>query len=417
MMPPKTPNTLPPCTARDKARTGHVLRRMRHHAAHSLLALLMMTSASQAFDTRAGSAYVLDQTTGTVLLSKNADVALPPASMSKLMTLYVLFEALEAGTVTMDTTFAVSSRARAMGGSTMFLNEQDRPTVRELILGIIVNSGNDACVVVAEGLSPTGTEDGFAALMTQRAREMGMTQTTLANASGWPHPQHRMSMRDLGILATRLIEDFPDYYLYFNEREYDYKNRAPANRFNRNPLFRLDIGADGLKTGHTQEAGFGLVGSAAQGDRRVIFVVSGMETDQIRAEESTAIVNWAFRQFAQRQIATAGQVLASADVWRGAQASVGLVPENDVSLLLPALDSDQVEAEIVHQGPVNAPVRKGQVLGEMILTRQGLDPVTVPLVADSDVPLGGFTTRVLSTSQLLLERFTQPQAATDGEAS
>jgi len=380
---------------------------LRHRIGMACLLAALFAPSAQAFDTRAGSAFVMDQTTGTVLLSKNAETPLPPASMSKLMTLYMVFEALERGTVTMDTTFPVSARARAMGGSTMFLNEQDTPSVRELILGIIVNSGNDACVVVAEGLSPTGTEDGFAALMTQRARKLGMSETTLANSSGWPDPQHRMSMRDLGLLAQRLIEDFPDYYLYFNEREYDYKGRAPANRFNRNPLFRLDIGADGLKTGHTQEAGFGLTGSAAQGDRRVIFVISGMETEQVRAEESAAIVNWAFRQFAERTVASAGQVIAEAGVWRGDQPKVGLVPENDVSLLVPALSSDSVEAEIVHQGPINAPVAKGQVLGEMILTREGLDPVRVPLVADRDVPLGGFVTRVLTTSQVLLKRFTQ----------
>jgi serine-type D-Ala-D-Ala carboxypeptidase (penicillin-binding protein 5/6) len=398
-------------------RFSHSAKTMRRIMAATLLPAVMMTTSAHAFDTRAASAYVVDQTTGTVLLSKNAETPLPPASMSKLMTLYMLFEALERGTVTMDTTFAVSARARAMGGSTMFLNEQDRPSVRELILGIVVNSGNDACVVVAEGLSPTGTEDGFAALMTQRARELGMTDTHLANASGWPHPQHRMSMRDLGILAERLIEDFPELYLYFNEREYDYKDRAPANRFNRNPLFRLDIGADGLKTGHTQEAGYGLVGSAAQGNRRVIFVVSGIESEQIRAEESTAIVNWAFRQFAERTVARAGQVIATADVWRGAQPQVGLVPDTDISLLLPALSSDSIEAEIVHQGPINAPVAKGQVLGEMIITREGLDPVRVPLVADSDVPLGGFATRVLTTSQVLIDRFVQPQEQPSGGES
>ncbi len=393
------------------SRSRQSLRRL---VGAALLPLLLSTTAAQAFDTRAASAWVLDQTTGTVLLSKNAETPLPPASMSKLMTLYMLFEALERGTVTMDTTFPVSARARAMGGSTMFLNELDRPTVRELITGIIVNSGNDACVVVAEGLSPTGTEDGFAALMTQRARELGMKDTTLANASGWPDPQHRMSMRDLGILAQHLIEDFPDLYLFFNEREYDYKGRAPANRFNRNPLFQLDIGADGLKTGHTQEAGFGLVGSATQGDRRVIFVISGMETDQIRAEELAAIVNWAFRQFTERKVASAGEVIAEADVWRGDQMKVGLVPETDVSLLLPALSSDQVEAEIVHQGPIHAPITKGQALGEMILTREGMDTVRVPLVADRDVPLGGFTTRVLTTSQVLIERFTQPETVPSG---
>jgi serine-type D-Ala-D-Ala carboxypeptidase (penicillin-binding protein 5/6) len=397
--------------------THFIPPRLRRLCAAALLPILLSTTSAQAFDTRAGSAWVLDQTTGTVLLSKNAETPLPPASMSKLMTLYMLFEALERGTVTLDTTFPVSSRARAMGGSTMFLNEQDRPTVRELILGIIVNSGNDACVVVAEGLSPTGTEDGFAALMTQRARELGMKDTTLANASGWPHPQHRMSMRDLGILAQRLIEDFPDYYLYFNEREYDYKNRAPANRLNRNPLFQLDIGADGLKTGHTQEAGFGLVGSAAQGDRRVIFVISGMETDQIRAEESAAIVNWAFRQFTERKVASAGEVIAEADVWRGNQMKVGLVPEGDVKLLLPALASNAVEAEIVYAGPIHAPIVKGQALGELIVTREGMEPLTVPLVADRDVPVGGFVTRVLTTSQVLFERFTAPTLEPAGDKS
>ena len=399
----------PPTDTRPHHTTG--LRRMLSAA---LVCAVIMAPAAQAFDTRATSAWVLDQTTDTVLLSKNADIPLPPASMSKLMTLYMLFDALKRGAVTMETTFPVSARARAMGGSTMFLNEQDRPTVRELILGIIVNSGNDACVVVAEGLSPTGTEDGFAALMTQRAREMGMTDTTLANASGWPDPQHRMSMRDLGILAKRLIEDFPEYYIFVNEREYDYQNRAPANRFNRNPLFLLDIGADGLKTGHTQEAGFGLVGSATQGDRRVIFVISGMETDRIRAEESAAIVNWAFRQFAERTVAHAGQVITEAEVWRGEAARVGLVPKADISVLLPILTSDAVQAEIVHNGPVHAPVSKGDTLGEMILTREGLDPVRVPLVADRDVPLGGFATRVITTTQVLIDRFIQPQPATTG---
>jgi serine-type D-Ala-D-Ala carboxypeptidase (penicillin-binding protein 5/6) len=391
-------------------------RGLRYILSATLTCAVLLAPAAQAFDTRATSAWVLDQTTGTVLLSKNAEVPLPPASMSKLMTLYMLFDALKRGAVTMETTFPVSAKARAMGGSTMFLNEQDRPSVRELILGIIVNSGNDACVVVAEGLSPTGTEDGFAALMTQRAREMGMNDTTLANASGWPNPQHRMSMHDLGILAQRLIEDFPDYYAFFNEREYDYKGRAPANRFNRNPLFQLDIGADGLKTGHTQEAGFGLVGSAAQGGRRVIFVISGMDTDRIRAEESAAIVNWAFRQFAERTVAHAGQVISQAEVWRGDQATVGLVPEHDVTVLLPILTSDTVEAEIVHKGPINAPVAKGDILGEMILTREGLDPLRVPLLADRNVPLGGFATRILTTSLVLFERFTQsrPSASEGG---
>ena len=289
---------------------------------------------AMAFDTRATAAWVFDETTQTVLLDKNADKPLPPASMSKLMTLNMLFEALQDGRVTMDTTFAVSSRARSMGGSTMFLNEQDRPTVRDLIHGIIINSGNDACVVVAEGLA--GSEEAFAAQMTERAKALGMTQSVFANASGWPDPTQRMSMHDLGVIARRIIEEFPEEYKIFRETEFNYANRAAANRFNRNPLLKLNIGADGLKTGHTTEAGYGLVGSAVQGNRRVIFVITGLESDKARAEEAEQIVNWAFRQFVQKTVARAGQRVAEAAVWMGSEATVGLVPATDVSLLVPA---------------------------------------------------------------------------------
>ena len=205
--------------------------------------------AATAFETRATAAWVYDVGTHAVLMEKNADQPLPPASMSKLMTINMLFEALQDGRVTMDTAFSVSARAREMGGSTMFLNEQDRPTVRDLIYGIIVNSGNDACVVVAEGLA--GTEEAFAAQMTERARALGMTGSVFANASGWPDPSHRMTMHDLGILALRLIEEFPTEYKVFAETEFNFADRAPDNRFNRNPLLNLGIGADGLKTGHT----------------------------------------------------------------------------------------------------------------------------------------------------------------------
>jgi serine-type D-Ala-D-Ala carboxypeptidase (penicillin-binding protein 5/6) len=214
-----------------------VLRPLRRIALLAPLLALLAAPMAGAFETRATGAWVIDQKTGTVLLSKNADTPLPPASMSKLMTLYMLFEALRDGRVTMDTTWTVSTRAKEMRGSTMFLNELDRPTTLELIRGIIVNSGNDACVVVAEGLA--GTEEAFARQMTERARSLGMTNTVLANSSGWPHPEHRMSMRDLGVLTVRLVEDFPDLFPYFAEREFDYKDRSPANRFNRNPLFRV----------------------------------------------------------------------------------------------------------------------------------------------------------------------------------
>jgi D-alanyl-D-alanine carboxypeptidase (penicillin-binding protein 5/6) len=368
----------------------------------ALALTLAALPARAAFETRATAAWVMDVGTHTILLEKDADRPLPPASMSKLMTLYMLFEALRDGRVTLDTAFSVSSKARAMGGSTMFLNERDRPTVRELILGIIVNSGNDACVVVAEGLA--GSEEAFGRLMTERARALGLTQTNLVNSTGWPHPDHRMSMHDLGILTIRLIEDFPDYYTFFNEREYDYKGRSPANRFNRNPLFRLDIGADGLKTGHTSEAGFGLVGSAVQGDRRVVFVVTGLATDRDRAEESERIVNWAFRQFVTRTLAAAGERIAEAEVWLGAAATVGLVPEREARMLVPALVQDGVRTRVVYTGPVQAPVAQGQRLADLIVSVPDLPDTRIPLVAEADVPQAGVMGRMMTAARVLAGR-------------
>jgi serine-type D-Ala-D-Ala carboxypeptidase (penicillin-binding protein 5/6) len=364
--------------------------------AAQLLAILAIALATalpaRAFETTATAAVVYDITTNTVLLEKNADLPLPPASMSKLMTINMLFEALADGRVTLDTRFRVSERAQAMGGSTMFLNTTDRPTVEELIQGIVVNSGNDACVVVAEGLG--GTEDAFARMMTERAQSLGMKNATFANSSGWPDPQQRMSVRDLAIIAVRLITEFPQYYHYFAQTEYPYDGRAPDNRFNRNPLLTLGIGADGLKTGHTSEAGYGLVGSALQGDRRVVFVVSGLTSEEARASESESIVNWAFRQFAMRTPVKAGARVAELPVFLGDAATVGLVPAADLELLVPVTAGDGIAAEITWIGPVEAPVAEGQQLAEMMIRRDGMSDTTVPLFAETAVGKAGFLPRV-----------------------
>ena len=368
-----------------------------------LLALALATLPARAFDTAATAAWVYDMTTGTVLMDKNADQPLPPASMSKLMTITMLFEALNDGRVTMETEFAVSSRAKAMGGSTMFLQETDRPTVSDLIHGMIINSGNDACVVVAEGLA--GTEEAFAAQMTERARALGMTNSTFANASGWPDPVHRMSMRDLGILAQHLITDFPDYYPVFSQTEFNYKDRAPDNRFNRNPLLELGIGADGLKTGHTSEAGYGLVGSARQGDRRVIFVITGLATEQARAEEAERIVGWAFRQFSEKTVAKTGLRVTEAEVHMGDADTVGLVPAEDVRLLVPALVQDSVTAEVIYNGPLIAPVLKGSPVAELIVHVPDLPDRRFPLVAETDVGTAGFFKRVTTASKQLYGQY------------
>lgn len=376
-----------------------MLIRLRLALAFLLLAALPV----RAFETQATAAWVFDVTTHTVLMDKNADQAVPPASMSKLMTINMLFEALRDGRVTMDSTFAVSSRAKAMGGSTMFLQESDRPTVNDLIHGMIVNSGNDACVVVAEGLA--GTEEAFAAQMTERARALGMTSSTFANASGWPDPNHRMSMRDLGILAQRLIEEFPEYYPIFSETEFNYMDRAPDNRFNRNPLLKLGIGADGLKTGHTSEAGYGLVGSAVQGNRRVIFAITGLPSEAARAEEAERIVSWAFRQFAEKTVARAGVRVAEAEVFLGEAETVGLVPAADLRLLVPALVQEQVTAEVVYKGPLIAPVEAGTPVAELIVHVPDLPDHRVQLVAETGVGKAGFLRRLTTAAEALYVRY------------
>ena len=363
------------------------------------LALLVALAPARAFETEARAAYVADLTTDTVLMEKNADQPLPPASMSKLMTLYMLFEALDDGRVDLQTRFPVSPEAKAMGGSTMFLNERDRPTVEELIRGIVVQSGNDATVVVAEGLA--GTEQAFARLTNERAADLGMRESNFANASGWPHPDHRMSTRDLGILATRLIEDFPEYYPYFGEEEWDFDGRAPQNRFNRNPLLKLGIGADGLKTGHTEAAGYGLVGSAEQAGRRIVFVITRLPSQQARSQEAERVVAWAFRQFVERRIVAAGTRLAEAPVWMGAQGSVGLVAPEDVDLLLSATARDDTTAQVVYDGPLAAPIEEGQAIAHLVVERAELPPARIPLVAEHAVPRGGFVPRVTTAARVL----------------
>jgi D-alanyl-D-alanine carboxypeptidase (penicillin-binding protein 5/6) len=345
-------------------------------------------------------------------LNKNADEPLPPASMSKLMTLYVAFEAVRDGRLALDDRLPVSEHAMSFGGSTMFLNTRDRVRVEDLLRGIVVLSGNDACVVIAEALSPDGTEPGFARFMTQRAQALGMTNSVFQNASGWPAAGHVMSMRDLALLSRRLIEDFPEFYPMFAETEFRFDGRAPANTQNRNPLLGLGVGADGLKTGHTREAGYGLVGSAVQGDRRVIFAITGLDSAADRARESEAIVNWAFRQFAQKSLARAGEVVAEAEVWMGDVPRVGLMPAEDIDTLLPILGADRIAGEVVYTGPVRAPVAKGDVLAELVFAPEGLPETRVPLVAASDVAPGGFVTRLRTVSGLLLTRLREgPEGA------
>lgn len=358
--------------------------------------------ARAAFETQATAAYLYDISTNTILFEKNADTPLPPASMSKLMTLYMMFEALRDGRVTLDTTFSVSTKARQMGGSTMFLDETDRPRVEDLIKGIIVQSGNDACVVVAEGLA--GTEDAFARQMNARGVEIGLTNSTFANASGWPNPNHRMSIRDLGHLATRIITEFPEYYGYFALEEFDFDGRSPSNRFNRNPVLGLGLGADGLKTGHTEEAGYGLVGAALQGDRRIVFVFTGLNSNAERRQEAEAMINWGFRQFLKKKLATSGDILAEIPVWLGDHQQLNAVAKDDVELLVPAIGQDSVETRVEFRSPLEAPISIGGEVADLVVTAPDMPEKRIPLVSDRAVARGGFIPRMRASAFVLFDK-------------
>lgn len=357
---------------------------------HSLKFLLIISflscSPAQAFETLARAAWVYDATTHTVLMEKNGEESVPPASMSKLMSVNMLFEALRNGRVTMNTTFGVSERAIKMneaGGSTMYLQEGDRPTVRDLIYGMIINSGNDACVVVAEGLA--GTEDAFAAQMTERAAALGLEDSHFVNATGWPDPGQRMSMKDLGLLAVRLIEVFPDLYPVFSQTEFNYKDRAPANAHNRNPLLSLGIGADGLKTGHTEEAGYGLVGSVKRGERRIIFAISGLASDKERAEEAEHIADWAFSQFVIKTVIKAGTEVAQVRATQGSAQEVGLVAAHSMRLLVPVDSQNFLSFDVIHPWPIDAPVTNGTNLGYLIIHRTSMPDIYIDLLAKNKV--------------------------------
>ena len=369
------------------------------------LALAGQSLSLAAFETQANSAFVLDYTTGTVLLSKDADVPLPPASMSKLMTLYVAFEAVRDGRLKLDEELRVSEHAKSYTGSTMFLQAGERVKVEDLLRGIIVLSGNDACAVIAEALSPDGTEAGFARFMTERAKALGMTHSAFANANGWPDPRHRMSMRDLAILGTKIIEDFPEFYAMFAEKEFLFDKKESQNRFNRNPLLGLGIGVDGLKTGHTKEAGYGLVGSVKQGARRIVFVISGLQTEQARAREAEAITNWAFRQFTTAQLLEEGQIVAEAEVWMGEQATVQLTAAKALNTLVPTGTTDRkVEAEVIYDSPLKAPVMAGDQVGKLIIRPEGLAATEVPLIAAQTVEQGGVMVRLKTASQRVVKK-------------
>jgi D-alanyl-D-alanine carboxypeptidase (penicillin-binding protein 5/6) len=273
----------------------------------------------------------------------------------------------------------------------MFLTTRHRPTVKELIMGVVVLSGNDASAVLAEALSPDGTENGFANLMTRRAKQLGMNNSTFGNSNGWPHPKQLMSAKDLAIIAARIINEFPEYYTYFAQREFTYDNITQPNR---NPLLKLGLGADGLKTGWTQRAGYGIVGSALQDGRRVVFVLTGIKSPKTRAREAEKINNWVFRQFTEKKLFSAGELLHMAPVHLGKKNLVRVTVKDDLMGLVPSMMDGEIKAEIIYKSPIKAPITEGQEIGEIIITIPSLVSFSKPIIAAESIEDGGFFARL-----------------------
>ncbi len=353
------------------------------------VASLVLATAAGAFETNAKQAILIDVKTAVVLYEKNADEIMFPASMSKIMTAYLLFERLRDQQLALTDTLPVSETAWRKGGSKMFVEVGSQVSVEDLVRGIVVQSGNDASIAIAEGLA--GSEDAFAARMTQRARDLGMRSTVYRNATGWPHPEHVTTARDLARLAGRLIADFPEYYHYFKEKTFTYNGIKQGNR---NPLLFKELGADGLKTGHTDASGFGLTASLMRNGRRLVLVINGVESARERGEEAERLAEFGFREFENLDLFNRQEAVAEADVWLGDRPTVPLVLADDLTATMPRGARRDLRVSVVYNGPISAPIEQGTPIATLIVTAPGLPTVERPLLAGADVGQRDFFGRI-----------------------
>jgi D-alanyl-D-alanine carboxypeptidase (penicillin-binding protein 5/6) len=355
-----------------------------------LIAPAYLAAAEAPFTTKAPRAILMDAASGAILFQQNADDLAPPASMSKLMTLAVLFRAMKDGHVRKTDEFVMSVNAWRHGGapsgtSAMMVPVNTKATVDELIQGIAVQSGNDAAMCIAEGLA--GSEAAFARMMTEEARRIGLSKSTFANATGLGDPNHLMTARELAQLARYIINEYPEFYPVFGQKEFNYRK----HRFiNRNPLLTLNIGADGLKTGHIAAAGYGLIGSAVQDGKRLIVVVSGLEKADQRRDEAVKLLDWGFKSFSPVRVFDDGEIVGRARVWGGKTWYVPLAAKGDVMMSLPKVPANQkLSAEIVYKAPLKPPVKKGDQVATLKVLSSSSAAVEVPLYATEDVVKGG----------------------------
>ena len=350
---------------------------------------------AEAIDIKARSYILMDFQTGAVLDAKDADRRMPPSSMSKLMTAYLTFQALKSGKLSLEDQLTVSRNAWQIGGaatdgSTMFLDPNSRVKVEDLLRGMIIQSGNDACVVLAEGIA--GSEQAFAKEMNAKAKELGLTGSNFVNSTGLPDDAHYMTPRDLAILAKHLITAFPEYYALYSETSFTYNKITQGNR---NPLlYRVGSGADGLKTGHTSAAGYGLTASATRNGRRLILVSNGMDSIRHRDEETSKLMDWGFREFTNRELFKAGEVVTDAEVWLGDAPSIPLVIPRDVTITVPRGSGQVLDVKVVYQGPLPAPIAKDAEIAKVVISARDLQPIEVPLRAGAAVDRLGFVGRL-----------------------
>lgn len=366
---------------------------------------------ARAIETTAREALLLDMDTGTVLLQKNADTPMPPSSMSKLMTVFMVFEQLKEGRLSLDDTFTVSENAwqkggAASGGSTMFLDPYSTVQLEDLLRGIIIQSGNDACIVLAEHLA--GSEEAFAEAMTRRAHDIGLTNSTFRNSTGLPHPDHQMTARDLATLAERIITGFPEYYPYYSEKEFTYNG---ITQHNRNPLLYKNIGADGLKTGHTSVAGYGLTASAKLNGRRLILVLNGLSNTRARSEEADRLMSWGFRTFENVEMFKPGATVTEAEVWMGQTETVPLVLPDGLTVTLPRNARRTMTVTVRYDGPVPAPIQRGDEIATLVIEAPDMETLVFPLQAGTHVEQMGMVNRMFTALRHIVVGLALPDEA------
>ena len=344
------------------------------------------TAQAQEFETIADYAIVMDSRSGKVLFEKNADELVPPASMSKVMTMIMVFERLKQGRLKLTDEFTISEDAWRRGGapsrsSTMYAEVGSKVALEDLIKGVVVHSGNDAAITLAQGIS--GTEDGFADDMTRRARELGLPKSTFKNATGLPAEGHLTTMRELASLTRYIIEVFPQYYKYYGIREFTWNNIKQQNR---NPLLGKYRGADGVKTGYIRDSGYGMIGSAVREGRRLIVVVGGMKSRRDRAQEAGKLLDFGFRKFRAVRLFSAGDTVGQARVWGGEEPSVKLVTKTDILTLLSEEEQATAEVQLVYSGPLKAPIKAGTAIGMVRVLSDGKLVYKAPVHTKNSVP-------------------------------